>query len=145
MREELYNALIEALHKVDKGAIKHIDLWNENIYFIDEETAFETPAVFVEFGEINWNPNVGKNYYRGSGTFNLHVVTQWNGSAAAGSEDKDALMATIDFSNKIHKQVVELRGEQFGSIELLKTLTNHNHTEIMENIETYKVKFNMTV
>lgn len=145
MREELYNALIEALQKVDDGAIKHIDLWNENVYFIDEETAFEMPAVFVEFGEINWSSNVGKSYYRGAGTFNLHVVTQWNGSAAAGLAEKEALMATIDFSNKIHKEVVELKGEHFGGIELLKTLTNHNHTEIMENIETYKVKFNMTV
>lgn len=145
MRKELYNALIEALKTVDDGAIKHIDLWNENVYFIDEETAFDMPAVFVEFGEVTWQPLQGRSQARGTGTFSLHVVTEWNGSAAAGSTEMETLLDTLDFSNRIHEAITGLRGEAFGSINLLKTLTNHNHTEIMENIETYSVKFMMEV
>jgi len=145
MRGELYNALIEALKKVDDGAIKHIDLWNENVYFIDEETAFEMPAVFVEFGEINWSSNVGKSHYRGTGTLNLHIVTPWNGSAAADSPDKDILMKSIDLSKKIHKEIVNIKSAQFNGLELLRTITNHNHAELLENIEVYGVKYVMEV
>ena len=35
--------------------VKHVDLWNHNVEFIEQETPWERPAVFVEFGEVVWD------------------------------------------------------------------------------------------
>ena len=47
MRKELYKALCERLKTVDN--VKHIDLWNNNVEFIEQESAWQRPAVFIEF------------------------------------------------------------------------------------------------
>ena len=43
---------------VPEGAqriINHIDLWNHNVEFIEQEENWSCPAVFVEFSPIEWN------------------------------------------------------------------------------------------
>ena len=56
MITELYDRLTEALLQVGGGGvIKHVDLWNQNVAFIDEDEAWARPAVFVEFGPIAWD------------------------------------------------------------------------------------------
>ena len=47
--------LCDRLKEVGGGAIKHIDLWNHNVEFIEQEENWERPAVFVEFCPIRWN------------------------------------------------------------------------------------------
>ena len=41
--------------EVINRAIEHVDLWNHNVEFIEQETAWERPAVFIEFQPIKWN------------------------------------------------------------------------------------------
>lgn len=53
MRKELYRMLCRELKAID--LIKHIDLWNHNVEFIEQEENWERPAVFVEFCPIQWN------------------------------------------------------------------------------------------
>ena len=50
MRKELYAAIKAAVGKVPE--VKHIDLWNHNVEFIEQEDSWARPAVFVEFGPI---------------------------------------------------------------------------------------------
>ena len=64
MRKELYNMLRERLKEVDGGAVRHIDLWNHNVEFIEQEDGWERPAVFVEFCPIRWNAIVSGVEYR---------------------------------------------------------------------------------
>ena len=45
MRKELYNMLRERLKEVDGGAVRHIDLWNHNVEFIEQEDGWARPAV----------------------------------------------------------------------------------------------------
>ena len=47
--------LRERLKEVGGGVIKHIDLWNHNVEFIEQEDGWARPAVFVEFCPIRWN------------------------------------------------------------------------------------------
>ena len=54
MRKELYNLLCRELGAI--AEIKHIDLWNRNVEFIEQEEGWERPAVFVEFGRATDNP-----------------------------------------------------------------------------------------
>ena len=59
--------LRERLKEVDGGAVRHIDLWNHNVEFIEQEDGWERPAVFVEFCPIRWNAIVSGVEYRACG------------------------------------------------------------------------------
>ncbi len=36
--------------------IKTFKLWNRNVEFADQDEPWEMPALFVEFGEVRWEP-----------------------------------------------------------------------------------------
>lgn len=164
MRKELYKAIAERLFLIaadgsmiePSGAtagseaeaavtqqhterlIKHIDLWNHNVEFLDLEQPWERPAVFVEFTPIVWDTIKLGREYRSKPVVNLHIVTDWAGDASAGSELQDDALAVLDYSGIIHKALQGLGGEHFNRFDLAETHTNHNHDEIVESIEVYK-------
>lgn len=88
MRRMLYLGLTEALKELkDDGGqplIRHIDLWNEQVEFIEQEEPFDTPAVFIEFRPVQWR-TLGGTTQQADVPFRLHVVTKWQGSARDGS------------------------------------------------------------
>ena len=132
MRKELYTMLCEKLKTVGNGAIKHIDLWNHNVEFI------ERPAVFVEFAPIQWNAIQNGVEYRAEPIVNLHVVTDWVGSAVADSEFREKSLEVFDLLEDIHQTLTCMEGETFMAFDLVQSQTNHNHEDILENIESYQ-------
>lgn len=128
IRKELYAAIRTAMAKIEE--VKHIDLWNHNVEFIEEEAGWERPAVFVEFGPIAWQPYVGGGY-RGVGSVRLHIVTDW---VEGGQE------AAWDLIVKIREAMERVYGYGIHGLYLTETLTNHNHEDILESIEGYAVK-----
>lgn len=130
MRKELFNAIKSKLAS-DVPEVKHIDLWNRNIEFIDQEDVWERPAVFVEFGNIEWSPFQG-GCQRGKGIITIHLVTDW----ADGGHD-----AAFDLCHKVHTALDGLSGEDFNGMALMETNTNHNHEEILESIDSYAVRY----
>lgn len=142
MITELYTAIAAALKGVEGDIIKHIDLWNQNVEFIEEDAPWERPAVFVEFGEIAWDPYKGPaNGMVGKGEVLLHIVTDWKGSAADGADTQEETLSDYELSNKVYEALLDLRGSTFRNVSLSRTLTNHNHQELLENIEVYKVTY----
>ena len=130
MRKELFNA-IKAKLASDVPEVKHINLWNHNVEFIDQEDVWARPAVFVEFGKIEWSPFQG-GCQRGKGIITIHLVTDW----ADGGHD-----AAFDLCHKVHTALDGLSGEDFNGMALVETLTNHNHEEILESIDSYAVRY----
>ncbi len=130
MRKELYNA-VKARLTADLPEVRHIDLWNHNVEFIEQEDGWERPAVFVEFGEIAWEPYQG-GCGRGKGLVLIHIVTDW----AEGGHD-----AAFDLSRAVHGALDGLNGEEFNGMALVSTRTNHNHEEILESIDSYAVRY----
>lgn len=130
MRKELFNA-IKAKLTSDVPEVKHIDLWNNNVEFIEQEAGWERPAVFVEFGEIIWSPYQGGSE-RGKGLVHIHLVTDW----AEGGHD-----AAFDLSRAVHLAIDGLQGEGFNGMAIATTHTNHNHEEILESIDSYAVRY----
>lgn len=130
MRKELFNAIKSKLAS-DVPEVKHIDLWNRNIEFIDQEDVWERPAVFVEFGKIEWSPFQG-GCQRGKGIITIHLVTD----LADGGHD-----AAFDLCHKVHTALDGLSGEDFNGMALMETNTNHNHEEILESIDSYAVRY----
>ncbi len=128
MREELYNKIKSAIEAMDGTPVRHIDLWNRNIEFIEQESAWARPAVFIEFLPIKWNAIVPGVEYRGEVQVNLHVVTDWDGGEG---------MAAWRLTDAIHEAIAGMDGDGFKELDLVASMTNHDHEEIVENIETY--------
>lgn len=119
-------------------AIKYIDLWNHNVEFIDQEESWERPAVFVEFQPIHWEAIRPGLEYRAEPIVNLHVVTDWQGGSSADSEFREKSLEVFDLLDNIHLQLACRKGKTFLEFDLVGSSTNHNHDEIIENIETYQ-------
>ncbi len=149
MREELYRKLktrLEALcinaageyyERPDEAdmddelyprVIKHIDLWNHNVEFLEQEAPWPRPAVFIEFVPFKWHAVVPGVEYRAQPLINLHVVTDW-------AEQKN--IGEFRLLDKIHEQLAGLEGENFMEFDIDSSATNHNNEDIVENIETY--------
>ena len=138
MRKELYQMLCDRLKEVGGGAIKHIDVWNHNVEFIEQEESWARPAVFVEFRPIKWNAIVNGVEYRAEPEVALHVVTDWTGSVYDGSPFKVDCMEVFDMLEEIHAALACMEGETFKEFDLVESDTNHNHEDIVENIEVYQ-------
>ena len=137
MRKELYNMLCKELKEVGGGLIKHIDLWNHNVEFIEQEENWERPAVFVEFCPIRWNAIEDGVEYRAEPEVKLHIVTDWAGAANEGSPFKEEALEVFDLPELIHERLSCMDGDTIMAFDLVESQTNHNHEEIVENIEVY--------
>ena len=133
MRKELSNAIKEK-RTADVSEVVHVDLWNHNVEFIEQEDNWERPAVFVEIATINCSPIQGRGH-RGKGLVRLHIVTDW----IEGGQD-----AAWDLCNKIQTSLEGLNGEHFNGMTLVAIDTNHNHEDILESIDSYEVRYLMT-
>ena len=138
MRKELYQMLCDRLKEVGGGAIKHIDLWNHNVEFIEQEESWERPAVFVEFRPIRWEAIVNGVEYRAEAEVALHVVTDWAGSVSEGSQFQEDSLAVFDLLDEIHAALTCMEGETFKEFDLVESDTNQNHEDIVENIAVYR-------
>lgn len=138
MRAELYRSIAAALKRVGEGAIRHVDLWNRNVEFISQESAWPTPAVFVEFEPIAWQALVSGVEYRAEARFRLHIVTEWTGSQFPSSPDMEMEPGMpFDLPDMIHRELAGLEGDGFTDLRLAESLTNHDHEEIVESVEVY--------
>ena len=162
IRRELYSALCGCLSRIYvspegfydvivsgrpvpvgfERAIKHIDLWNHNVDFIEQEENWERPAVFVEFGSIVWQqmdkPLSSRRYRCRGSIVSLHVVTDWQGSSASDSECREDSLKVFDLLHAVRMSVNGLRGVHFCRVEMLSSSTNHNHEDLLENIESFR-------
>lgn len=96
------------------------------------DMVLDRPAVFVQFGAIVWEPVVGCHDQRGSCQVRLHIVTDWSDDACGTS--------VFAYSKNIQCALMDLHGSYFHAFQLVETHTNHNHEEIVESIEVYKLR-----
>lgn len=115
--------------------IRHIDLWNRNVEFIEEETPWHRPAVFIEICPIRWKAIVPGREYRAEPQLKFHIVTDW---ADAVSDEIDGAISMLDLPEHIHDALAGLEGDSFMELSLSESDTNHNHEDIVENIEVYE-------
>lgn len=147
MISELYTALTAALKNIKDGEgedaprlVKHIDLWNQNVAFIEDESPWPRPAVFIEFGEITWSPLAGaRKLLSGTCPVILHVVTDWKGGTADGDATMAESVASMDTSERISAEVLKASDSCFHNVRLVSSTPNHNHEDIIESIERYAI------
>lgn len=115
--------------ELHQRAVRHIDLWNHNVEFLEQEAAWGRPAVFIEFVPFKWQAIVPGVEYRAEPLINLHIVTDWT-----DHEDNIGQFGLLD---EIHSLLAGMCGQSFMEFDIESSSTNHNHEDIVENIETY--------
>lgn len=141
MRKEAYIAICDALRGMEGNPIKHIDLWNRNVEFLEQDIPFPMPAVFVEFDKVTWETR-GQWDFSAKVRVCLHVVTEWKGSAADGSEYQDTTLDVFDLIGQITITMCETSGETFDHMRRVQSITNHDHETVIENVEIYECRVN---
>ena len=85
--------------------------------------------MFVEYGDFEWREWIPGKEYRAPATINLHVVTEWGPKRG---------IVQFRLFDKIHETVMGLSDDKFVDLDIQSSQTNHNHEQLVENIETYK-------
>lgn len=124
----------EAAVYVDReSSIKHVALWNQNVVFIEQDEPWGRPAVFVEFAPIDWSCVHGRSEYTTRSRLVLHVVTDW-------TDGDSSCLSAFDLVNDIHTVLEDFSGECFDHLHLVGSQTNHDHEELLENLEIYEYR-----
>lgn len=138
-----------------KPVFKHCDLWNRQVEFLEKETPFQTPAVFVEFpDEIQWRTD-GQHIQDADLTIRLHIVTPWYANTASDVADRKVSATALEYLDIPTVLFRQLHG-QHGTVEddsdprnpqvignfnaLIRTASrvNHDHERFVDSIETYQ-------
>jgi hypothetical protein len=123
--EDLRNYLLALKDNNGKILFAHFELWNEQVQYAEEETAFNLPAVFLAFEPITWTQSTN-TLQEAMVQITLHIVTDnpWHFGLA------DALhYAMARFSTEYSERPIRT-----GSV------SDHNHLQLVDMREIYRVK-----
>lgn len=141
MRSQIYHLLKSFLLSIkddeEKSIIQHVDVWNNQLAFVEEEKPFSTPAVFVEFAPIHWKLQT-RGVLDAEVDITLHIVTD----SRVGKWD-DALEAFDLIDNKIPPVLARIRKiaptYSIGAFTRISSDSDHDHGELQDNTEVYRV------
>lgn len=133
-----------------RPVFKHCDLWNRQVEFLEKETPFQTPAVFVEFpDEIQWRTD-GQHIQDADLTIRLHIVTPWHANTASDILNPDVratALAYLDIPTVLFRQLHGQHGNledgdtllgHFNALTRTASTVNHNHERFVDSVETYQ-------
>jgi hypothetical protein len=130
MRKQLYNFISGQLLAIQGQPVKHIDIWNNQVAFIEEEQPFPTPAVFIEFQPINWRFQ-GNAVREAQVSFNLHVVTD------SRTGNWSQAIEVFDLLDAINRQLHGAHTDGIDALTSLTSTTDNLFGELMHNIEAF--------
>ena len=140
MRKQLYldlqTDLSEIKNNEGKSIFEHFDLWNQNVDFLEQDTPFARPAVFVEFMPIQWK-TIGNKVQEASLIIKLHIVTDWYEGTAKYNPGQSTALDYLDLPDKVIASLQNITVN--GSSSLTRTLSviNHNHSKYLDSVEEY--------
>ena len=147
MLKNLYLAIEQKLMAIndEKGQplFKHFDLWNRQVEFIEQETPFVTPAVFVEFMPLQWRTD--KSFTQDATVIvRLHIVTPWHANTAANvpKVSREDALAYLDIPGvvfrQLHGQTAEFADANFNALVRTGSVINHDHERFVDSVEEYQ-------
>lgn len=141
MRAQLYldiqNKLSAIIGTDGLPVFKHFDLWNQNTKFIEEETPFQFPAIFIEFFPFTWQQR-GLGLQQAEINIKIHVVTKWFANTAMYSPDQLKAIEYLDLPEKAFAALHCKGTTNTNGLMRTNSTTNHNHNTIVDNTEEYK-------
>lgn len=140
MKKQLYLDIKNRLKTIkdanDEQLFKHFDLWNQQVEFIEQETPFQCPALFVEFLTHNWK-TLGNKVQETELFIRLHIVTEWYAGTADYSETEDQALDYLDVVDAVVAAMQNFAATGTNGFMRTKTIPNHNHERFVDNIEEY--------
>lgn len=139
MRKIIYNAISAALANVQ--GIAHVGLWNNQLAYIEEEQPFDTPAVFIEFGQIDWKHQL-HGVREAVITVRLHVVTDsrlspWS-EVVNVFDLLDQINATLHGLHSVTLPAGDPGSSVMDALTSIQSITDHDFGELQDNIEVYE-------
>ena len=147
MRKFLYLSLMDKIfalkNEVGESVIKTVDLWNEQVEFIEQEDPFELPAIFIEFQPIRWMSLSG-NVQQADATIRLHILTNYQGNYRSTNEYREESLQRMELLDQLdeHLNNTQDKNEKCGfcMFQRIGSSTNHNHEEIIEDITDFSTR-----
>ncbi|HPH85563.1 MAG TPA: hypothetical protein PLC48_08875 [Ferruginibacter sp.] len=141
MRKQLYLDIQDKLKAIkdDSGMqlLQHFDLWNQQVNFIEAESPFNFPAVFVEFMPHQWQ-TLGNKVQQAEIVIRLHIVTKWFAQTAEYSPLQSEALDYLDLPDKLFAAMQSNATSASNGFMRLSSTVNHNHEGIVDTIEEYK-------
>ncbi|MDE6450176.1 MAG: hypothetical protein K2L41_08890 [Muribaculaceae bacterium] len=134
MRKQIFKTIADTVAAVQ--GVEFVDLWNNQVEALNGGSARPLPAVFIEFETVDWRQQ-NHAARRGSLAVRLHLVTR---AVTTHGHDDPAIgeaLAVFDLLDSINAAMQGLRGNNFSGFMLTTSATNHNHAELVENVERY--------
>ncbi len=135
MLKTLFQAIVTQL-QAEVPAIQFIDLWNDNVNNISGGAVWPTPAVFIEFEPIEWQQQ-GRLSRMGNVGMRLHIVNREVKHNGADDSRIDDALLRFDLLSDINVAMQTLHGRHFTTPMATTTATNHNHAELIEDVQRY--------
>ena len=143
MLAQLYLAYEKQLQTVinettGKPLFKHFDLWNQNVEFLEEETPFQTPAVFFEFLPIQWK-TLGQQVQDADLSIIFHIVTEQYDTTAKYTPNK-IRQQMLDYLNMPSWVIKKMQGyctPFTNGLMRVRSVPNHNHGRYIDSPEEY--------
>lgn len=141
MRKQLYLDIQSACKNIkyqdNKPIFEHIDLWNQNVEFLDEERRWNRPALFIEFKPIMWQ-TAGERTQEAVIEIHLHIVTDWFGQTQEDSPKQLQSLAYLDIPDSVVAALQNKPLTLSGNLTRTKSIINHNHERYLDSIEVYE-------
>ncbi len=140
MRKQLYLDIKEKLSQIvnddDAPLFKHFDLWNRQIEFIENETPFACPAVFVEFAPMDWDTLLHR-VQECDLTVTLHIVTEWFAETADYSPTEQQHLEFLNIADKVVRALQNFSTDYMNSWMRKSTITDHDHERYIDSVEVF--------
>lgn len=133
MRAIIYNAIKVALENVPE--VKHVNLWNNQLSYTEDEQPFLTPAVFIEFATIQWQHHL-HGIREAVITVNLHVVT--DSRVGTWEEVMEQLSIPTKINATLHGLTASTPKGIMDALTATTSTTDNNFDELVDNIESYE-------
>ena len=140
MRKQLYLDIKERLLTIKdehgEPLFKHFDLWNRQVEFIEEETPFKCPAVFIEFGVMAWRTAMNR-VQDCELTVTLHIVTEWYADTSHYSPTEQQSLSFLDTADLVVATMQNFHTDNMNAWMRSRSITNHNHEHYVDSIEEF--------
>jgi hypothetical protein len=144
MRKFIYRSIVEQLKKLkdeqEENMIKHFDLWNNNVLYIEQEQPFYMPAVLVAFEPITWRM-LGKRNRETEVRIILHILTQHNAPSSEELGDSEMSLQFFDLLNDVNRILHAHHKIDGGFIHdaltCVQSTTDHDFEGIRHDMEIY--------
>ena len=140
MKKQIYLDIKHRLKTIlgpdEQPLFRHFDLWNQNVAFLEEETPFEVPAIFVEFGILDWE-QLGNRCTASDLNVQIHIVTSDFMQTADYSPMEIDALEYLDLGEFVATCLQGFAPSFCNKMMRTRSVPNHNHERYVDSIEEF--------